>query len=337
MTDRHRVDAHVAHLARISDEQISLLAGNSGREALLEEIMHMSTDQPRPHARRRLRTMIVAAVSVLVVGGTAAASWAIVNRSTRDTGSVQCEVRGSDTIITSTSGNAVTDCAAQWQRETGTAAPKLVAYDNGHGGILVQPADQAAPRGGRKLPGGGSQNVVLIDLQESLDDLVHGLNAGCYNNGTATTKAQADLAALNLTGWTVIEAPASDFSRPASGVPVPAGSPVPARSQQTPSAQCVDTAILDPVARTVSLRALSGPIAAHIPQEKLAAKLRSFTGCTSVDVSAQRVRAVATQLGLSETAHDYQLTEVIQASASCTTIHETVGGTIFITLRGPAN
>jgi hypothetical protein len=31
------------------------------------------------------------------------------------------------------------------------------------------------------------------------------------------------------------------------------------------------------------------------------------------------------------------VTEIAQAGATCTTIHETVGGIIFITLRGPAS
>jgi hypothetical protein len=340
MNDRHNVDASVGKLARMSDEQIFRLAGSSGREALLEEIMLMSTDQPRT-SRGRLRTVLVAAISILVVGGTAAASWAIANGSTRDTISIQCEIAGHDTIIPSASGNAVQDCAAQWKRDTGASAPKLVAYDNGHGGITVEPADQPPPSGATKLPSGSTQNVTLVDLQESLDDYLNGLNSGCYTNSTAADIAQRNLTALGLASWKVIEAPASDFAATAATqAPGPASSSGPATSEQSPSNQssrCVATAILDPVARTVSLRALSGPPNTRAAFEKLAAKLSAFTGCVPLNVAAQQVRAAATQLGLSEAKREYQVTEVAQASATCTTIHETVGGAIFITLRGPVS
>ena len=48
------------------------------------------------------------------------------------------------------------------------------------------------------------------------------------------------------------------------------------------------------------------------------------------------MRADARQLGLDENANEVEINEVTEPNAPCTSIYETVGGTIFITLRGPA-
>jgi hypothetical protein len=101
--------------------------------------------------------------------------------------------------------------------------------------------------------------------------------------------------------------------------------------------QCVDTGILDGTNRTVSLRALGGPVPPGFAEEKLAVKLRSIAQqCGSLDATATQVRSAATDLGLSEDAHQFELTEVRDDSARCTTISEDVGGTIFLILRGPS-
>ncbi len=275
-------------------------------------------------ARRRLRLPIVAGVSAIVLGGTAI-GWALTN-SARDTVSVQCEIAGSDTVIPATSGDPVDDCAAQWRRDTGTPAPPLVAYDNGHGGITVAPADQTPAPGATPLPTGATQNVSMIEVQQSLDDYVGGLNSGCYDNATAVEMTKQILARFGMADWTVRPAPSSDFSPPSTSSVAPAT-----------SEPCVDTAILDPATTTVMLRALGGPVPADAPYEKLAAKLRSIVpGCLSLDATAQQVRSAASELGLSEAEHQYQLTETQEKGAQCTTIDENVGGTIYLILRGPA-
>jgi hypothetical protein len=47
------------------------------------------------------------------------------------------------------------------------------------------------------------------------------------------------------------------------------------------------------------------------------------------------VRAAASSLGLSESAHGFDLNTVTDNSVRCASIYETVGGTIFLTVRGP--
>jgi hypothetical protein len=264
-------------------------------------------------ARRRVRRPVLVAVAVLLLGGTAV-GWAFVASSARNTVSVECEIGGSDTIIPSATGDPVADCAAQWQRDKGSPAPPLVAYDNSVGGITVLPASQTPPSGFTRLPSGATQNVSMVEMQQWLDDYVSGLNSGCYDNAAAVKMTRQALARFGMADWTVHPAPASD------------------------TAPCVDTGILDAGTRTVALRALGGPVPSDFPPEKLAVRLRAIAqGCASLDATAKLVRSAARELGLSEHAHDYELTEVRNDSARCTTIYENVGGTIFLILRGPSD
>ena len=76
-----------------------------------------------------------------------------------------------------------------------------------------------------------------------------------------------------------------------------------------------------------------GEISRKDAAEKLAQKLRAISHeCASLNATAKKVRSAANELGLSEEAHQFELTEVRDESASCTTISEDVGGTIFLVL-----
>jgi hypothetical protein len=311
-----------------------------------EVVRSLDSDSPPPPqkptptrsgpARRRLRVPLLVAAAVLILGGSAA--WALIASSARDTVSVECEIQGSDTIIPSATGDPIADCAAQWQRDIGSPAPPLVAYDNGDGGISVLPAEQTPPSGFTRLPNGETQSVAMVEMQQWLDDYVHGLNSGCYENPTAIQMTQQALVGFGMADWTVQPAPQSDFVAALPGVPqsdsaiTSPAAPIVAGPQQ-----CVGTGILDAASKTVALRALSGPASPDWTPEKLAAKLRSISeNCLSLDAAAQQVRLAASQLGLSEDAHQYELTEARDDSARCTTIYENVGGTIFLILRGPS-
>jgi hypothetical protein len=263
-------------------------------------------------ARRRRRLPILIAAALVVLSGTAV-GWALVVSSARNTVSVQCEIQGSSAVIPSATGDPVADCAAQWHRDTGNPAPPLAAYDNDVGGITVLPADQAPPSGWTRLRSGETQNVSMVEMQQWLDDYVSGLNSGCYDNATAIQTTQQALTRFGMGNWTVQPPPSSDTGR------------------------CVGTGILDGTNSTVTLRALD-PGPADSTPERLAAKLRSIAqGCMSLEATAQQVRSAANELGLSEDAHQFELTEVRDESARCTTIYENVGGTIFLILRGPSS
>ena len=310
--NRRRVDHQVAGLSRISDEQFHRLAGPKAREDLLEGIMLMPSHLQDNTRRRRHRLPVIAAVSLSGLLASGAIGWALTASSGTDSVSVQCEIAGGDSIIPATSGDPVADCAAEWQRQTGTKPPTLRAYDNGHGAISVVPATDTPAPGASPLPPGATQNVSAIELQESLDDYVAGLNSRCYTPDAAVALVRQRLGDSGLSDWTVVAPPTTDAG----------------------SSKCVDTSIVDATSRSVLLRALNGVDSAGQPFMKLAARLRAFSGCVSLDEQAKRVKVAAEALGLTEAAHEFQLTTVA-ASTKCATVHETVGGTIFLTVRGP--
>jgi hypothetical protein len=295
----------------------------ASRQRMAERLMDR-IDAAAPRGKRRPSRSVLMALVVaasIAIAGTAIGT-GLFDPSARDTVSVQCLIEGSDAIIPATTGDPVGDCAARWRRDTGANPPSLVAYDNGHGGITVMPVDRQPFPGSTPLPTGATQNVSMIEVQESLDDYVAGLNSGCFDNAAAVAMTEQILARFDMADWTVLPAPASDFPQTAS-------SAAPER--------CVGAAILEPETRTVTLRALGGQGPQDLPFAKLAAKLRSISeGCLSLDAAVQQVRSAAGDLGLSEAAHEFELTAVVDKDAGCTTIDENVGGTIFLILRGPA-
>jgi hypothetical protein len=257
----------------------------------------------------------VLAVAVLALAAIAtAATWVIVGRTpARETTSVECVINGVDAVIPSTSGDPAHDCAAEWRRELGKAAPALVAYANTFGGVTVLPRSRKPPAGWRTLR---SQDLALIELQNSLDDYVGGLYSSCLSDAAAIALTKAKLAELGFHGWAVTMT--SNGSQPA-GVRT-----------------CAGAAYVDPADRTVNLAHFGVPIGPPDKPTQLAAKLRPLARrCESLPAAVASVRVAASSLGLSETAHGYVLNTATDNSMHCATIYETVGGTIFITARGP--
>jgi hypothetical protein len=331
MSGRSPIDS-LLRLAPVSDGEAAAIFGVTGREELLAGLTRLSS----PRAARRAvtrRRLVLAVAAVAVVATATAATWVVLRGGpARETTSVQCLIGNSDAIIPSTSGDPTHDCAADYRREFGTTPPPLVAYDNGHGGVTVLPHSQTPPAGWKPLP---SQDAALIELQDSLDDYVRGLNASCLDSGAATNLVKAKLAQFGFTGWTVtVENPSSG----GSAVPAPAG------SQKAPTAEnggntCWNVDVVDPSSRTVSL--LPTGIPSGLPEtalEKLAVKLRPIAQrCESLPAAAASVRTAASNLGISESGRGYDLNTVKDNSMRCASVYETVGGTIFVTVRGPGH
>ncbi len=325
-------------LARVSDTDAAGVFGDAAREELLANLVGLGfgPGARRQRASRRRRLVLAVAVAALVVTATAA-TWAVLRGATaRETTSVQCLIGKSDAIIPSTSGNPAHDCRVDYKREFGTAAPRLVAYDNGLGGVTVIPRGQKPQAGWKRLVSG--QDVDLIQLQDSLDDYVNGLNSSCLDSEAATSLTESRLARFGFTGWTVaIRNPDSSATTAPTPTVTRANGAKPAPTESTSGTQtCVGGALVDPTTESVTL--FSGP-AQTVPKtvfEKLAAKLQPITRrCQSIPAAVASVRATASSLGLSESARGYDLNTVTDNSVRCASIYETVGGTIFLTVRGP--
>lgn len=309
---RERADDAVRRLARVDDQQVALAAGAEGREALLEGIVHMpvpSTSAPAPKRRRRGSVIGGGIAVTLAASGTI--GWAIATSNPRDTTALQCGIPDGPSIVDAVSGDPIADCAAEWERQRGETPPALVAYDNGHGGVLVQPATEPAPPGSSPFAGG--QNLALIQLGEALDDYVAGLNSRCLDEPAAVSLTKAKLAELGLADWVVT-------------------------ARRNPGAICFDAGVPDAASRTVLLIGVGGaqdPTTAHM---NLARRLREVAGsCQSLPEATAAVEKAARDLGLSSDPAflQYRITSVA-TDATCTTIRQRVGGAIFVTLRGPA-
>jgi hypothetical protein len=317
MSGRSSIDS-LRRLAPVSDAGAAAVFGDAGRDELVAGVTDLPVGRAgsRQSVTRRRRRLVLALAVLALAAIATAATWVILAKApARETTSVQCLIGSSDAIVPSTSGDPARDCAVDYKREFGTVPPRLAAYDNGLGGVTVIPRS-AKPRAGWKRLVSG-QDVELIQLQDSLDDYVNGLNSSCLDRTAATTLATARLGQFGFTGWTV------DIRS--------AGS--------TTGRTCVDTAVVDPASLTVTLIPTGVP--SGLPEttfEKLAARLRPLThSCESLPVAVAAVRAAASGLELSASARGYDLNTVADNSLRCTSIYETVGGTIFLTVRGPTH
>jgi hypothetical protein len=298
-------------LSRASDAEAAAVFGTAGCEQLLASVTTLPFGRRRPTrqttSRRRL---VLAMAAVALVAVATAATWvALRGAPARETTSVQCLIDGNDAVIPSSSGNPAHDCSVDYKREFGTAAPALVAYDNTHGGVTVLPRSEKPPAGWRTLH---AQDVALIELQNSLDDYIAGLNSSCFDAKDATALTEARLARFGFRHWTV--------------------------DIRSGTGACVGSGLVDPASRTVTLTQIGDPSAGpETTFQKLADKLRPLArSCRSLPAAVASIRAAASGLGLSEAARGYDLNAVTDNSVRCASVYETVGGTIFLTVRGPS-
>lgn len=330
MSGRNPIDS-LRRLASVTDAEAAGAFGEASREELLALVtgLPLGNAPRRPATRRPRRRLIVAFAALALIAVATAGTWAALQGSAHETTSVQCLIGGSDTIVPATSGDPAQDCAADYRRETGTSAPQLVAYDNGLGGVTVIPRGAKPQAGWVRLVSG--QDVDLIQLQDSLDDYVNGLNSTCMDGAAATSFTRSKLAQFGFTGWTISVRSAEASS---NGGPGPAKNAA-ATENTSDTRTCVASDIVDPSAQTVTLI----PVAigtAQTPFEKLAAELQPLTrSCRTLPAAVASVRAAANTLGLSESDRQYDLNAVKDDSLRCASIYETVGGTIFLTVRGP--
>jgi hypothetical protein len=313
MSGRSSID-FLRPLAPTSDADAAAVFGIAGREELLDAVTRQPVGPLRPRPVTRRRRPLILGLAAVAAAATAAGAWAVLHGSpARETTSVQCLIGSSDAVIPSTSGNPAHDCAVDYKREFGTRAPRLVAYDNGLGGVTVLPRGQKPPASYKRLVSG--QDADLIQLQDSLDDYINGLNASCLDSTAASNLAEAKLSRFGFAGWTVKLRGASTST----------------------SGSCFDMDIVDPATQTVTLASFGGVAEPDSTEERLAGKLRPITqSCERLPAAVVAANAAATSLGLSQSAKTYELNTVTDNSLRCASIYETVGGTIFLTVRGPS-
>ena len=302
MSGRSSIDA-LRRLSPVADAEAATVFSAAGREELLEHVTGLPFGRPRRARQATPRRRLVLAVAALALVAIAtAATWvALRGAPARETTSVQCQIDGNDAVIPSSSGNPVRDCEREYKRDFGADAPPLVAYDNALGGVTVLPRSQKPPQGWTVLQ---SQDVALIELQSSLDDYIAGLNSSCLDADAATALANAKLARFGFRDWTV--------------------------DVRSGAGACVAGDVVDPATKTVTLIPTDVATGPEASLRKLAERLRPIArSCRSLPAAVASVREAANGL-------TYDLNAVKDNSLRCAAIYETVGGTIFLTVRGPS-
>lgn len=299
----------LSRIAPISDEEAAGVFGEAGRDGLLDAITRV-TPRGRPARRRLRRRTLVIALALTVAAAATGAGWALTHGSARETTSVDCLINGVTSVIASTSGDPAADCAAIWP----APVPKLQAYDDGLGGVVVIPESVKPQAGWTPL---ASQDVALIELQESFDDMINGLNSRCFDSSAATVFAQQQLDWLGFVGWSVLVRPTSQ------------------------TGQLCYWGFPEPESQTVTLVAGMGDQLGptNWPPRQLADSLRPLTReCLSLPAMETQVEQRAASVGMSQTVeneHNYQLEAVRDDTLRCATVVETEGGTTDVIVRGP--
>ena len=301
MSGRSSIDS-LRRLSPVSDAEAATVFSAAGREELLDGVTGLPFGRPRPAARAMPRRRLVLAVAVVALVTIAtAATWVALRGPAHETTSVQCQIDGNDAVVPSVSGDPARDCAVEYRRDFGTAPPPLVAYDNTLGGVTVLPRSQTPPKGWTVVQ---SQDVALIELQDSLDDYIAGLNSSCLDADAATALANAKLARFGFHGWAI--------------------------DVRSGAGACVAGDVVDPVSKSVTLIPTAVDTGPETPLRKLAGRLRPIArSCESLPAAVASVREAANGL-------TYDLNAVKDDSLRCASIYETVGGTIFLTVRGPS-
>lgn len=279
---------------------------------------------PAPAPARPRRSRWLLPVVVLASAATAAAGWAAFRSDPETSTAVAC----GDSIITSSTGDPIADCAALWRRENGTEPPPLVAYVGPGGGVHVLPEGETPPDGSTALTGAFRQDAAIIELEAELADVSRGLKSRCFGEADARALVEGQLRRLGLTGWR-IKARRAD-------PPAPERCPVGTAN--------FGTAGLDPGQKQVLLLPnLGGPPPSDLPFMRLA---RWLTGefvdgpgaqCVTVEEAAARARQEAARLGLREAAGEVVFNVVSsEVPGGCARPTTVVGGTVQVTIRSSA-
>lgn len=283
--------------------------------------------QDTPPAHRRRWTLPLAAAVVLA---TAAAGWAVMGGDTSTTTNLSCRFQAqTETIVNARSGDPVQDCADEWRRQKDAEPPAMAAYDNGNGGVVVLLKTEPVPDGYTALEPGPHQNIALIELEATLTDLGQGLASSCRDASEARTFVEDELERVGLDEWTATVG----FDRVPDGTSTCAGAEIHADDHSVALVARPAPESPDPFAQYARY--------ARELQDQLA------VGCLGLDEAADLTRTLSAATDIVVDGNPIDLTEgtggalaihtVDTPDAACTTATVEVGGTLAVTLRGPAN
>jgi RNA polymerase sigma factor (sigma-70 family) len=228
--------------------------------------------------------------------------------------------------IRAVSGDPVADCASLWHRVIDNDPPPMTAYDNGRGGVSVLLASEPVPAGYTPLQPGPFQDTSIIELQETLEDIGSGLGSACFDEEAARDLTQRQLDRLGLVEWIITV----DETR------VPDGDLL-----------CANPAVEGEFSQVVLFGtenwfqgAPSDPYYGYAAslQDELAARCLPLEQATDLARAlAAETRIVVDGAAIAMTQEPWApiLNQAEDPDADCTRATITVGGFVFVSLRGP--
>jgi hypothetical protein len=242
-------------------------------------------------------------LSLLGVGG----AWAL-NRQPEQTTRILCP---EDMVIAAVSGDPVADCAAAL-RDIGIEPPEMVAYTNEAGAVIVEEAADEAAEDLQPLGDDFRQDTAIIELEALINDVTVGLDGDCYTTEEAIPilESAADRVGLD---WSV------DVIRDADG-----------------ESMCA-YAFPQPEASSVGLSSIEAglPTDEEPPWTELGRQLHETleAECLNLVDAVAVVERLANELEMEEMMSS--ITQTPDDQAACTRATVTVGGAVFVDLRGP--
>jgi hypothetical protein len=321
LRDTRRVDD--AGIATVTDRH-ALVALREGI-TMTDRHTTPTTEVPRRGRRLGRRGLVSGALALALVGGGAAyAVSQLSDGPTLDTlNCAQSMTVSSDGEIhlrgavdgMAASGDDVADCA---QFRTDARLPALVdPYAFTYQGIHFVVSRAGVPAEVRKVavaPLPPAQVAALHELEAALDDWVDGPNASCFTVTEAEDYTRQTLTRIGLTGWTT-----RVFEDRENPTPGPCATLVPFTDQHVVEVREDSRKPHLPDPANVSSSVFSAAAGLH---DQVATK------CLSLADAKRVARSLVDPID--------EVTAVPDEAARCTRVDMTVGGTIFVTLRGPS-
>jgi hypothetical protein len=263
---------------------------------------HNTAGGSETRVRRRITAVAVLLLSLLTVG----TAWAL-TRQPEQTTRILCP---ENLVTAAVSGDPVADCARVLS-EAGIEPPAMAAYTNELGAVTVVEVGADVPSGLQPLEDDFRQDVSIVEFEAALNDVTTGLDADCYSTDEALPIIDRTIADFGFE-WTV------DVVRNADG-----------------ESSCA-VSFLQPETSTVGLTAVEGSAPGDDQPwialgSQLAATLEEE--CLDLNQAASLVNDLAEDLDMTEM---MSITQTEDEQAACTRATVTVGGMVFVDLRGPA-
>jgi hypothetical protein len=285
----------------LTDRQRDQMRGEL-MDAIESDRSRTTAGRSERRARRRMTAIAAVLLSMLTVG----TAWAL-TRQPEQTTRILCP---ENLVTAAVSGDPVADCARVLS-EAGIEPPAMAAYTNDQGAVTVVEVGADVPTGLQPLEDDFRQDVSIIEFEAALNDVTTGLDADCYSTEEALPIIDRTIADFGFE-WTV------DLAQAADG-----------------ESTCA-VSFLQPETSTVGLTAVEGSAPGDDqPWIALGSQLTTALDeqCLDLSQAASLVNDLAENLDMTEM---MSISETEDEQAACTRATVTVGGMVFVDLRGPA-